>query len=218
MFSAFTMFDWVVVALLLLLAIGGLVRGFTQEAFSLAGWVMAVVVVRVLHEPVTLWLAEKTGGQTSAATLAFILLFFGTALLARIAAGFAGGAARRSPLAAMDRLLGLGFGAVKGLILASALFLLLQFSTGLFEADRQPPAWLRNSRSAPLLSLAADAMVGWVQTFGADAPSAPALPPAHPQVAPGWRGNSEQGYSRSDREALDRLLREGAKKGEQVEI
>lgn len=224
MLSTFTLFDWVVVGLLLLMAFGGLMRGFTQEAISLAGWVLAVVVVRIFHEQATLWLAPKTGGEASAATVAFILLFFGTALLARIAASFAGGVARRSPLAAMDRLLGLGFGAVKGLILAAALFLMLQFSTGLFDADRQPPQWLRESRSAPLLGMAADAMVGWVQTLDASPPAettgqpADQLPPGHPQMAPNWPGRNEQGYSRSDRDALDRLLREGAKKGEQVEI
>jgi len=218
LFSTFTIFDWVVVAILLLLAFGGLMRGFTQEAVSLAGWVLAVVVVRMFHQQLTLWLAPKTGGEASAATLAFILLFFGTALLARLAASFAGGAARRSPLAAVDRVLGLGFGAVKGLILASALFLMLQFSTGLFDPDRQPPDWLRQSRSAPLLALAADAMVGWVQTFSAASAPAAALPPGHPQMRPGYPGRNEQGYSRADREALDRLLQEGAKKGDQVEI
>ncbi len=218
LFSAFTIFDWVVVVILLLLGLGGLVRGFTQEAVSLAGWVLAVVVVRMFHEQFTLWLEPKLGGKAGAATLAFILLFFGTALLARIAASFAGGAARRSPLAAMDRLLGLGFGAVKGLILASALFLMLQFSTGLFDEGRQPPDWLRQSRSAPLLALAADAMVGWVQMLAADSTPAAMVPPGHPRMTPGWNGRNEQGYSRSDREALDRLLREGAKKGDQVEI
>ena len=217
MFSAFTMFDWMVVVLLLLLAFGGLMRGFTQEAISLAGWVLAVFVVRMFHERTTLWLAERIDSKAGAATVAFILLFFGTALLARLAAGFAGGVARHSPLAAMDRLLGLGFGAVKGLILASALFLMLQFSTGLFDDNRQPPDWLRQSRSAPLLAMAADAMVGWVQTLGGEVPMS-ALPPAHPPVRPGWEARNEQGYSRSDREALDRLLRDGARKGEQVEI
>ena len=42
----------------------------------------------------------------------------------------------------MDRILGLGFGALKGLILASAMFLLTQFSTGLFDAEQEPPEWL----------------------------------------------------------------------------
>lgn len=227
--STLTVFDWAVVAIIGLTALGGLVRGFTHEAMTLAGWILAIVAVRMFHEQATGWLVPRTGGEASAATIAFIGLFFGTALLARLAAGAAGGFARRSLIGPMDRLLGLGFGALKGLILASALFLLTQFATGLFDPEHEPPEWLGESRSVPVLSLAANAMVGWVQELeaGKDAkaagamPKAMPMPPGHPRVGPGYpaRPGAEQGgYSRSDREALDQLLDEGAKKGDQVEI
>ncbi len=232
--SAFTGFDYVVLTLIGLLAIGGLMRGFTQEAISLAGWVAAAVVVRFFHEEATSFLAPKVGGEASGAIIAFLLLFFGTLILARIIAGSIGGAARRSAIGPLDRLLGLGFGALKGILLASVLFLLTQFSTGLFDPERTPPDWLMKSRSAPLLALSANAMVGWVHdlqdtdgTLGI-----PGLPPGHPLVEPGQRGPSlggpsldeppgdqgprgrspsedKGGYSPEDREALDRLLEKG---------
>ncbi len=240
--STFTVFDWIVVALVGFLALGGLMRGFTYEAFSLAGWILAIVVVRLFHEQATGWLLPKTGGEATAASIAFIALFFGTALLARLAAGAAGGFAKRSLLGPLDRVLGLGFGALKGLILASAMFLLTQFATGLFDADQEPPEWLVESRSAPLLSLSANAMVGWVKAIDASAdataglglppgmaippgvlPGAPKgeLPPGHPEVEPQYLppGAVPQGsYSPEDREALDKLLDEGAKTGDQVSI
>ena len=222
-------FDWVVVSLVGILALFGLVRGFTQEALSLAAWVGAAIVVRFFHKPATLWLAPHVGGESWAAIIAFIGLFFGVVFVARIIAGAAGGYARRSALGPLDRLLGLGFGALKGVILASILFLLIQF-TSVFDSERQPPEWLTQSRSAPLLAMTAGAMVGWVRDLDSDAPRAPgtldegvpfplppgaALPPGHPGVQP--PAEHQEGYSRRDRQALDALLDEQADKG-QVEI
>jgi membrane protein required for colicin V production len=238
MFESFTGFDWVVVTLVGLLGIGGLLRGFTQEALSLAGWIIAIVIVRLFHQDVTLWLAPRVGGDASAAIIAFLVLFFGTVLVARLIAGAAGGFAKRSVLGPMDRVLGLGFGALKGLILSSALFLLAQFATGLFDPEQQLPDWLVESRTAPILELSAKAMVNWVHelqdekagSFGLpEGMTLPPgvvppgmLPPGHPPLedpaAGGADGAADGGYSPQDRAALDELLDEGAKNGEQVKI
>lgn len=234
--DAFTGFDWVVVSLVGLLGVAGLLRGFTQEALSLAGWIGAIVVVRLFHQDVTMWLAVHVGGDAAGAIVGFLLLFFGTVIAARLIAGAAGGFAKRSVLGPMDRVLGLGFGAVKGVILASVLFVLAEFGTGTFDPDRQPPGWLMQSRSAPILKLAANTMVGWVRDlqdekaggFGLPEgmPLPPgvfppgALPPGHPPMPGGPAAGAPDagGYSPQDRRALDQLLEEGAKKGEQVEI
>lgn len=235
MTETLTGFDWVVLTLVGLLALIGLVRGFTHELIGLAGWVVAILAVRLFHEGFTGWLAPRTGGEASAATIAFLLLFFGTLLAAKLVATAAGGMAKRSLLGPFDRLLGLGFGALKGVILASALFLVAQFMTGLFDEDRTPPAWLAESRSAPLLALAANAMVGWVNGMTAAAPTADvpvrpglppglALPPGHPPLdnpfgLPPRAGTvPDRGYSAEDRQALERLLQEGAQAGDEVEI
>jgi len=241
MTEAFTGFDWVVVSLVGLLGVAGLLRGFTQEALSLAGWIGAIVVVRLFHQDLTMWLGPRVGGDAAGAIVGFLLLFFGTVLAARLIAGAAGGLAKRSVLGPMDRVLGLGFGAVKGVILASVLFLLAEFGTGMFDPGRQSPAWLIQSRSAPVLRLAADTMVGWVRDMqeeqsggfalpegmtlppGVFPPGAlppGALPPGHPALpgSPDAGAPDESGYSPQDRRALDQLLEEGAKNGEQVEI
>ena len=96
--SAFTGFDYVVLTIIALFAIGGLMRGLTQEAFSLAGWLGAAVVVRLFHEEATVWLAPRVGGEASGAIIAFLLLFFGTLILGRILATTIGGATRRSAI------------------------------------------------------------------------------------------------------------------------
>lgn len=226
--AAYTGFDWVVLALVGLLAIGGLVQGFTAGVIGLLAWVAAVFAVRLLHEQATAFLGPVVGGAGWGAILAFLFLFFGTLLLGRILASALGGAARRSAvIGPFDRLLGLGFGAVKGVLLATALFVLLQFATGLFDDDRTPPKWLAGARSAPALTAIGEAMVTWLDDGfvvgrpkvtdglpGAPVQRAPALPPGHPLL----RGHSADGGGQTpeEREALDRLLEEGA--AEEVEI
>jgi membrane protein required for colicin V production len=209
-----TGFDYVVLALIGLLAVMGLVRGLVVEAMSLAAWVAGGVVVRLFHHPVTAWLAPRTGGEASAAAVAFLLLFFGTVILGRLLAGLLGGATRRVGLGGMDRVLGLGFGAVKGVILASILFLLVGFATSAFDPGRRPPDWLVHARATPLLRMSAKAMVGWVGEWQAPAAAVPGLPPhaapgASDRGAPGPGASDSGGYSAADRAALDRLLEDG---------
>jgi membrane protein required for colicin V production len=229
MFSNLTIFDWATAVAISLLAVGGFVRGFTHEALSLAGWVLAAVMVRMFHEGTTLWLQPRIGNAALAAGMAFVLLFFGTAIVIRLVASLAGIIAKGSPAGPVDRILGFGFGGLKGVLVMAAVFVLAQFATGLFDSNRRAPAWLQDSRSAPVLALAADTMVGWIREFregsnrSASIPpqSRPQLqlPPGHPGFGPQFLPpRDEGGYSREDRDALDRLLNEGAKKGEQVEI
>jgi membrane protein required for colicin V production len=207
----FNGFDYVVLSVVGLAAVMGLVRGLVREAISLGSWVVGGVVVRLFHHDVTLWLAPRTGGQASAAAVAFLLLFFGVVVLGRLVASFLIQAARASGLGPADRLLGFGFGALKGVILSAILFLMIEFGTGLFDPTRQPPQWLTAARSAPLLRMTADAMVHWVREWrqpepGPDMADAPAITP-QPGRRPGRGG--DEGYSAEDREALDRLLENG---------
>jgi membrane protein required for colicin V production len=215
--AAFTGFDWLVLALVGLLALGGLMKGFTAGVLGLLAWVAAVFAVRWLHQDVTGFLAPVVGGEGWGAALAFVLLFFGTVLVGRAIAGAAGGAARRNGvIGPFDRVLGLGFGAVKGVLLATAAFVLAQFATGFFDAEKKPPAWLAEARSAPLLTAVGEAMITWIDGFAQPAATVtegvipvPRLPPGHPPL-PGAPRREGGGQTQEERDALDRLLQEGA--------
>src|SRR3546814_1141462 len=52
-------------------AIFGFLRGFVMETLSLIAWVLAIFAIRMLHAPVTEWLAKPVGTQSGAAVLAF---------------------------------------------------------------------------------------------------------------------------------------------------
>jgi membrane protein required for colicin V production len=154
--------------IVLLLVGGGLVRGamrgFVGEMLSLAAWIAAIVALKALHTPVTGLLEGVVGTRAGAAVLAFALVFgtvfFGGKLLARRA----GGATRRSVVGPVDRLLGGGFGALKGLIGATLLYLAanLVYDT-IYGRTSVRPYWMANSRTYPLLHASGRAIVDFVE-------------------------------------------------------
>ncbi len=143
----------------------GFVRGLVHETLSLLAWVVAIVMLRLFHEPISVGLSDPVGSATAAAVLAFVLLFLPSFLFIKLLARSIGKKTRTSVLGPVDRVLGGGFGMLKGLLAATLFFLLANLSTDLVygpEADR--PDWMRNSRTYPLLNASGRAVVDWVET------------------------------------------------------
>jgi membrane protein required for colicin V production len=159
-----TALDILVLALVLGGAGFGLMRGFVTEVLSLVAWVGVVVALKFFHAPATVLLTGVTGTTSGAAALAFVLVagvvFFGGKLLA----GAIGARTRRSVLGPLDRALGLGFGAVKGLIGATLIFLLANLGYDLvYGATAARPAWMAGSRTYPLLNASGRATLDFVR-------------------------------------------------------
>ena len=145
-------------------AVFGFMRGFVQEALSLIAWIMIIVAVRLLHGPASTILAESVGTESGAAVLAFLAIVIVIYALGRWIANSIGSKSRKSVLGPIDRVLGFGFGAVKGLIGATLIFLLLVMGyEALFGDDEKRPAWMTNSRTYPLLNASGDAMSEFVR-------------------------------------------------------
>ncbi|WP_066682302.1 CvpA family protein, partial [Sphingomonas sp. CCH9-E2] len=124
-------------------AITGAMRGFVTEVLSLMAWLLVVAAIRFLHTPVAAALAEPVGTVQGAAVLAFALLggiaYFG----GRVVANAIGSRTRSGFLGPVDRALGLGFGAVKGLILASLAFLVVALAVDTVSGGpAQRPEWM----------------------------------------------------------------------------
>ncbi len=146
-------------------ALVGFLRGFVHEILSLAAWIAAIVVLKAFHTPVTNALTHSVGTATGAAALAFALLFLPTFFLVKLGAKHAGGKTKRSILGPIDRILGGGFGMLKGLIGATLFFLLANLATDLVSGPQaRRPEWLTHSRTFPLLNASGRAIVDWVET------------------------------------------------------
>jgi membrane protein required for colicin V production len=145
----------------------GFVRGLVHEVISLFAWIVAIAMLKLFHSQ--LWTGIQNSFHTSpaaAAVLAFAILFVPSFVLVKLVARALGGRTRKSPvLGPVDRVLGGGFGALKGLLGATLFFLLANLATDMVygpQADR--PEWMTRSRTYPLLNASGRAIVDWVET------------------------------------------------------
>jgi membrane protein required for colicin V production len=144
----------------------GFVRGFVHEVISLFAWIVAIAMLKLFHTQ--LWTGLQNSFDTSpaaGAVIAFALLFIPSFLLVKLLARSIGGKTRRhAMLGPFDRVLGAGFGALKGLLGVTLFFLLANLATDMTygpQADR--PDWMRNSRTYPLLNASGRAIVDFVE-------------------------------------------------------
>jgi len=144
----------------------GFVRGFVHEVISLLAWLVAIAMLKLFHTQ--LWSGLENSFHTSpaaGAVLAFALLFVPSFLLVKLLARSLGGRTRRhSVLGPVDRMLGGGFGMLKGLLGATLFFLLANLATDMVygpQADR--PQWMTRSRTYPLLNASGRGIVDWVE-------------------------------------------------------
>lgn len=154
--------------LVLLLVGGGLVfgflRGFVCELLSLLAWVAAIVALKLFHTPVTGALEGPIGTYAGAAVLAFALLFGVVFVLGKMIARRIGKATRKSVVGPVDRVLGGGFGALKGIIGATLLFLAASLVYDTVHGRRaERPEWMTSSRTYPLLAASGRAIVDFVE-------------------------------------------------------
>lgn len=146
-------------------ALVGFVRGFTYEVISLAAWVVGIAALKFFHTPLAERLVDSVGTPAGASALAFALLFLPAFIATKLFARAVGGKARRSLLGPFDRMLGGGFGMLKGLIGATLFFLLANLATDMvYGGDAKRPQWMTDSRTFPLLNATGRAIVDWVET------------------------------------------------------
>jgi membrane protein required for colicin V production len=141
----------------------GFSRGFVTETLSIAAWIAAMAAVKLLHTPVAGMLTEWVGTPAGASVLAFALTFGVTMIVGRMVARSIGEKSKSSGLGIFDRVLGLGFGALKGLIIATIgfVFVTLVYDT-IYGGEGERPNWMLESRSYPLLNASSGALISFV--------------------------------------------------------
>lgn len=159
-----TMLDIVVLLLVGAGLVFGFLRGFVAEVLSLFAWILAIVALRYFYEPVERLLAGPIGTESGAAALAFVLVFGLVFLGGKLASRRLGTRVRQSVVGPVDRVLGAGFGALKGLIWATLLYLLLSlvYDT-IWGRAAARPEWISESRTYHLLESSGETIVDLVE-------------------------------------------------------
>jgi membrane protein required for colicin V production len=171
---AFTALDIIVFVLVLAGAAFGVMRGFVAEVLSLFAWFLSIAALRYLYEPVQGALVRPVGTESGAAILAFVLIFGSVFIVGKVVSRRVGRRVRDSVVGPMDRVLGGGFGALKGLLGATLLYLGVTLVYDTIWGRAAPrPAWIAEARTYPLLVSSGDTIIGLVEERrGAPAPTA----------------------------------------------
>ncbi|WP_369025242.1 CvpA family protein [Qipengyuania sp. RANM35] len=154
-----TGFDLIVLLIVGIAAVGGFMRGFVQEVLSLGAWVLAAFAIRYLHTPLTLAMQNYIGADITTSLLAFTLLLLIPYAAMKVIANNVGQASKNSILGPIDRVLGFGFGALKGILITILAFSLLVLGYDTVWSYKGRPAWITTARSYELVDASSRALV-----------------------------------------------------------
>lgn len=173
-----TGFDIAVLLLVGMGAITGFMRGFVQEILALAAWVISLFAIHYLHTPLADLLAPFIGTSSGSAVLAFAALLLVPYAIVKLLANSFGEASRNSVLGPIDRLLGFGFGTMKGAVIVVVAFSVFILGYDVAWGVGGRPQWITQSRSYPLINASSEGlvtMIGERRREAADAAAKPAI-------------------------------------------
>jgi membrane protein required for colicin V production len=140
-----TLFDYIVIFILVCSVVISLFRGLVRELLSLLSWVIALIVANAFSETLAAWLPDWFPGQILRLFIAFIALFIGVRLLMSLLMKAVDAMMEASRLNTLDRGLGSIFGFIRGCLLVMSLVLVC----GLTEIPQQ--AFWKNAMLSPVV-------------------------------------------------------------------
>ncbi|WFL77054.1 CvpA family protein [Altererythrobacter arenosus] len=146
-----TGFDIIVLIIVGVAAVGGFLRGLVQEVLSLAAWVLAAFAIYYLHTPLTDGLKEYLDTEPTTSILAFALLLLIPYAAMKVIANNVGQASRNSILGPIDRILGFGFGLLKGALIVVMGFSVLVLGYDTVWGIEGRPGWITSARTYPFV-------------------------------------------------------------------
>lgn len=154
-----TGFDIIVLVIVGVAAVGGFLRGFLPEVLSLATWILALFAIRNLHTPLYTGIEPYVPTETGAAIFAFVLLLLIPYAGMKLIEGRTLDGVRTSLLGPIDRVLGFGFGAIKGAIISVLAFSVLVLGYDQVWGYQGRPTWIATARTYPVINASSEALV-----------------------------------------------------------
>jgi membrane protein required for colicin V production len=134
-------------------------RGFVHEMLALLAWIFALFAIHFLHTPLTAALEPIVRTGSGAAVLAFALLLLVPYAVVKLIANWLGARTRNSLLGPIDRVLGFGFGAIKGLIIVVLAFSVVVLGYDTVWGPGGRPDWIKQARTYRFINASSAALV-----------------------------------------------------------
>lgn len=139
-----TIFDYLVLFVLIASVVISTLRGLVKEILSLVGWIVAFVVANAYGAQLAPLLPEAIPGATARLIAAFIALFLGVRILMGLLSLAIGALVEATGLSLADRGLGGLFGLARGIVIVLAGVILC----GMTDIPRQ--AFWQNALLSPI--------------------------------------------------------------------
>lgn len=121
--------DYAIIAVVVLSTVFGLFRGFVREFISLATWILAFIVAMRFAALAARTLAPWIANAGLRMAVAYAALFVATLIVGALVNYVAGHLVSATQLAGTDRMLGMVFGAARGVAIVILLLLAAGFTT-----------------------------------------------------------------------------------------
>lgn len=144
----FSLVDIALIVVILISAALAFVRGFVHEVLSIAAWIGAIVVTIFAFPHAQPYTREYIEIAIVADAVTGLAIFIVALVIFTIVSHAISRNVRNSSLGAVDRSLGLVFGAFRGVVLICAAYLAMMWAIPKPE-DR--PLWVQNARGRPLV-------------------------------------------------------------------
>ena len=118
--------DYIILAILVLSAIMGLVRGLLRESIAVITWFLAIVLSWSLASSLEPHLGGVLVGSPLRIWAARVIIFVGVLLLGGAVSTVLGHYVRVSMFAGMDKFLGFVFGIIRGVVIVGAFTIAVQ--------------------------------------------------------------------------------------------
>ena len=115
--------DYVMLGVIALSMLTGLFRGFLKELTTLCVWGLAIWLGLSYAQQLTPWLSPYIHDRMLRTVIGFLIIFFAVILLGALVNLLVSFMVHRSGLSSTDRLLGVMFGFIRGLLLVCLLML-----------------------------------------------------------------------------------------------
>lgn len=151
-----TLFDYVVIGIVVASLLLGLWRGVVGEMIALAAWVLAFFAAVQFGDDIAQSLFSGIGDKGLRAMAGFAAVFIGVLVVMALVRMAASGLIKALGLGVSDRLLGVVFGVARGLLIAMVMVAV----GGMTAAPRQD--WWREATLSPPLETAVLAASPWL--------------------------------------------------------